>query len=84
MPFKKIPVELKSLARSHAQSAVKTLQGIMINKKSQDSARVAAAIALLDRGYGRPKQSHEHGGVDGVDEIRITIRNITEERKQKT
>jgi hypothetical protein len=83
MARKKIPIELKSLARSHAESAVKTLQGIMINRKSQDSARVAAAIALLDRGYGKPKQSHEHGGPDGTDEIRITIRNITEERKQK-
>jgi len=84
MARKKIPIELKSLARSHAESAVKTLQGIMINRKCQDSARVAAAIALLDRGYGKPKQSHEHGGIGGTDEIRITIRNIVEERRKKT
>lgn len=28
--------------------------------------RVAAAIALLDRGYGKPRQALEHSGPDGA------------------
>jgi hypothetical protein len=31
-----------------------------------DAARVAAANALLDRGYGKPRQGVEHTGVDGA------------------
>jgi hypothetical protein len=49
----------------------------MLQAKAPHASRVAAAIALLDRGYGRPKQTLEHGGPDGQDEIRITIRNLT-------
>jgi hypothetical protein len=30
-----------------------------------EAARVTAASALLDRGYGKPTQSHEHTGADG-------------------
>jgi len=29
---------------------------------AKDSARVAAAIALLDRGWGKPGQHHQHEG----------------------
>jgi hypothetical protein len=74
---KRIPVEIASAARVYAESAVRTLQAIMGQAKAPHAARVAAAIALLDRGYGRPKQSLEHGGPNGLDEIRITIRNLT-------
>jgi hypothetical protein len=47
----------------------------MTQENSPEAVRVAAAIALLDRGYGRPKQTTELEG--GLDEIRITIRNLT-------
>ena len=30
-----------------------------------EAARVSAAIAILDRGYGKPRQSLEHAGVEG-------------------
>jgi hypothetical protein len=30
-----------------------------------ETARVAAATALLDRGYGRPPQAHDGGGKGG-------------------
>ena len=38
------------------------------------TARVSAAQALLDRGWGKPAQPHT--GEDG--DIRVTIRTITE------
>ena len=39
--------------------AINTLVGVMREKKSSPSARVAAAVALLDRGWGKPSQAME-------------------------
>jgi hypothetical protein len=45
-------------------AAINALVSIMNNPKASDAARVSAANALLDRGYGKPQQ-HITGG-DGV------------------
>jgi hypothetical protein len=42
--------------RAHTGEAVQTLVSIMTNPKSAPAARVSAANALLDRGYGKPPQ----------------------------
>jgi hypothetical protein len=55
----KTPLEIASLARMHTEKAVKTLAAIMNEPHAPYAARVAAAEALLDRGWGKPKQSHE-------------------------
>jgi hypothetical protein len=47
-------VEVTDLARQHAPEAMAALVEIATRGKSE-SARVAAATALLDRGYGRPQ-----------------------------
>jgi hypothetical protein len=57
-------------------SAVNVLIGIMEAKRSPPATRVAAATALLDRGWGKPPLSVT--GKDGDDDIRITIREIVE------
>lgn len=44
---------LSELARSHSEEALETLVDVMRNGQS-DSARMAAATAILDRGYGKP------------------------------
>jgi len=67
--------EIRSYARSHALEAIQTLAGVARNGK-QEAARVAAAIALLDRGWGRPPQTHT--GEDGEGDIRVTIRHIVQ------
>ena len=48
--------EVKELARAHTGEAIETLVSIMTNPKSAPAARVSAANALLDRGYGKPLQ----------------------------
>jgi len=53
----KTPTEIASLARSSAKSALMTLAAIMRQPKAPAAARVAAAVALLDRGWGKPKQT---------------------------
>src|SRR5262245_8168200 len=48
--------EVKELARQHMPAAIEALVSIMNNSKASDAARVSAATALLDRGYGKPQQ----------------------------
>ena len=45
--------EVTELARSYSVGAIEALADIAQNGKSE-MARIAAACALLDRGYGRP------------------------------
>jgi hypothetical protein len=52
----KVVAEVKELARAHTGEAIETLVSIMTNIKSAPAARVSAANALLDRGYGKPPQ----------------------------
>jgi hypothetical protein len=57
--------ELSAMAKDHAEAALRTLVEIASNKEEQASARVSAANALLDRGYGRPAQSVALSNPDG-------------------
>jgi Family of unknown function (DUF5681) len=52
----RVVAEVPELARAHTVEAVETLVSIMTNPKSAPAARVSAANALLDRGYGKPPQ----------------------------
>jgi hypothetical protein len=51
--------DIRKLARSRGKEAVDTLYEIMTDEKAPPSARIAASVALLDRGYGRPEQRFE-------------------------
>lgn len=53
----KISSDIKSLARSHTRTAIKTLAAIMTSPEVPPGVRVTAATALLDRGWGRPTQT---------------------------
>ncbi len=52
----KVLGDVQELAREQSRHAIKTLVEIMSNEKTPPAARVAAANALLDRGYGKPTQ----------------------------
>lgn len=56
---------LKELARARTVDALKTLVDVMGSTDSPPAARVSAACAILDRGYGKPTQSTELTGKDG-------------------
>jgi hypothetical protein len=55
----KAAADIRSLARSHTATAVRTLAGIMKESRAPAAARISAAIALLDRGWGKPQQEVE-------------------------
>ena len=71
----KAPIEIKSLARTHSAAAINTLVGVMNQPEAPPAARVSAASALLDRGWGKPVQAHtgEDGGA-------IKLHNVIEQR----
>ncbi len=48
---------VRELARQHTDEAILTLVVVMSNPRENSRARVAAAEALLDRGWGRPDSS---------------------------
>lgn len=52
----KVPTEIKSLARAHTESALNVLASIMNQPNAPPAARVAAAQALIDRGWGKAAQ----------------------------
>jgi hypothetical protein len=52
----KLVGEIGDLARQYTEVAIETLVSIAKDGK-QEASRVSAAIALLDRGWGRPTQA---------------------------
>jgi hypothetical protein len=53
--------EIRSLARSHTRTAINVLVGVMRAKDATPAARVSAATAILDRGWGKPVQALASG-----------------------
>ncbi len=65
---------LAEMAKGHAEAALKILVEIAKNAEANDAARVSAANAILDRGYGKPRQSLE---VDGAMVGSMTVTYVT-------
>ena len=76
LPRKKIPADLRSLARAHTAMGVKVLAGIASAEDAPPAARVAAVTALLDRGWGKAVQPHV--GDNGNGNIQVVIRQIVD------
>ena len=53
--------EIRSVARSHTRTAINVLVGIMRSKDATPAARVSAANAILDRGWGKVAQPLQGG-----------------------
>jgi hypothetical protein len=66
------------LCRAYTDEAVRSLAAIMRQADAPPRARIQAIAILLDRGWGKPQQTHT--GEDDKD-IRATIRNIVEGRR---
>ena len=66
--------EIRSLARSRTSSALNVLIAVMRDAKSPPAARIAAANAILDRGWGKPPQAHN--GEDGALELIHRIERV--------
>ncbi len=74
----KIPPEVKEAARAHTPLAIATLAEVC-QSGSSDSARVSAAVALLDRAWGKPEQHVEITQDEGADELRAAIARLRQD-----
>lgn len=70
----KVLAEVIELARQHAPSAIVELARLASKAKSE-SARIAAIRELLDRGYGRARQTMEVYAPE-IDPIRMLLDEI--------
>lgn len=68
----KAAVDVRELARAHAPDAIKALVEALKDPKT----KVAAATAILDRGYGKPVQAVE--GTEGP-AIKVSVEDARNE-----
>jgi len=53
-------------ARDYTAKALQALVGTLDDPAATPAAKVSAAIALLDRGWGKPTEHHEHVNLNAV------------------
>jgi hypothetical protein len=75
------PAQIKALARRHTRAAIKALAGIMNQADGPATARVAAAQALLDRGWGKAAQPPD--GEEGLGALNRIERVIVDPQEPK-
>ncbi len=63
---------VRELARKHTEAAIAALAKIMEKGDAADQSIIAAAVALLDRAWGRPTQPI--GGDDEMPPVKIDAR----------
>lgn len=63
------------MARVHTERAINVLAGIMDQTSAPEAARISAAQALLDRGWGKAAQPIENGE-DGAFQVVQRIERI--------
>jgi hypothetical protein len=61
-------LEIRSLARSHTQTALNILVSVMRSNDATAAAKISAANAILDRGWGKAPQAIQNGE-DGAFEL---------------
>jgi hypothetical protein len=59
LPAKRIPADVRSLARAYTKAAIDRLAGAVTSPPEGTplATSVQAAVALLDRGWGKPTQT---------------------------
>ena len=75
MTIRKTITEIRSIARGHTRTAINVLVSIMRSKDATAAARVTAANAILDRGWGKAAQPLENGD-DGALELIHRIERV--------
>ena len=72
--------DIREIARQHTDHAIETLIRVMNAETASHSAQVAAASALLDRGWGRPQQSFK---AEGLYDLSAALQAISERLHRK-
>lgn len=72
--------ELAAMAKDHAYDALRVLAEIMNNEDAMQSSRISAAVAILDRAYGKPSQSIIGPGPNGEHVVTSITRRIVDSK----
>lgn len=75
--------DLREIAQQHTPEAIALLVTILNDEKASASARVSAATALLDRGWGRPPQTI-HANLGGEESLQDLLQRLSERRRRDT
>ena len=75
----KTPADVGSLARSYTKRSIEILGGLQETAQNE-SVRATAAQMLLDRGWGKPKQTQELTGANSGP-LEFIIRQVMEGSK---
>ena len=67
---------LSDLAAGHADAAISALAYIAQHGQSE-SARVSAAVAILDRGFGKPRQAVEVENITPPEPLQVAWANAS-------
>ncbi len=67
---------VRDLARERTEDAIQVLVDIMRDDGAPSAARVSAATAILDRGYGKPSQPVDGDGEGGAVPVGLTVQFI--------
>jgi hypothetical protein len=54
---RRVVADVKAAARELTLDAMETLKNAMVDQRAPWSAKITAAIAVLDRGWGKPEQT---------------------------
>jgi hypothetical protein len=74
----KADFDLAEQARTHAAEAIATLVDVM-RTSEKGTERIQAALALLDRGFGRPPASLDVGVIPGSTTPTIVVNVVRKE-----
>jgi hypothetical protein len=72
----KTVAEVRAIARDHTVGAITTLVNVHKNPKAPPAARVAAATAILDRGWGKPASLD----LEGAEQLVIKVVKFSQEQ----
>lgn len=67
---------ITEIAQRHGEGAIAILAAIASDTEAPAAARVSAANAILDRGFGKPQQAVEHSNPDGSMKMPAVIQFI--------
>ena len=69
----KMPRDLVEAARAHSVEMLEVLIKLARNSSTPPTARISAATAILDRGYGKPSVTIEttHGSLDHMSDAEL-------------
>jgi hypothetical protein len=71
-------VDIAALARKHGPKCIEVAYNLMMRDKDS-KVRLAACVALLDRGFGRPKQEIETNGNATIELHLVAARLVSEQ-----